>query len=113
VTTVPCAGLWRIFDSTKLADHQEAAALCATCPILEDCNASLTETLKRAYKKRHGPRGTWAGQLLGHAPEAAKCGTESGYNRHRKRGERPCDACRVERSRMALVRVQRRRQVSS
>ena len=60
----PCVGRHRLFDSTALTDHQEAAALCATCSDLDWCRDRLAEAIE-AGKAGGTPQGTWAGQLVG------------------------------------------------
>lgn len=46
--------------------HQEAAALCAACPALDACARLLHDTmLDFGYGPNRGPRGTWAGRLVG------------------------------------------------
>lgn len=62
---VPCAGLWRLFDSTSLEDHDRAKKLCAVCPALASCRDLLAETRRTAYAPSYGPAGTWAGELVG------------------------------------------------
>lgn len=60
----PCYGKPRLFDSTHLADHKIAAALCATCPAIEAC-ARLLDDERRSRQHGAGPMGTWAGKLVG------------------------------------------------
>ena len=64
----PCAGKWRLFDSTDPADHIEAREICAACPLIEDCRRRLEQAnvSARAVARGGGPRGTWAGELVGH-----------------------------------------------
>lgn len=100
--TVPCAGKWALFDSTRPDHHREAAAICATCPLahLAACRANLEQTLRLAHR-RGGPRGTWAGQLVGETAaekqrrtaNPREHGTDRGYHQHRHVGEPACDAC--------------------
>jgi hypothetical protein len=62
----PCAGQWKLFDSTDLVDHVRARQLCETCPIRATiCTDSLKAAKKEAgkYGANYGPLGTWAGQL--------------------------------------------------
>lgn len=63
MTTPPCAGRWKLFDSTDPHDHQTAAAICATCPMIEACRTQLAATRADAHG-HYGPQGTWAGQLV-------------------------------------------------
>lgn len=66
----PCAGLWRLFDSTDDADHERAAALCATCPMIDACrerrDLAARKVAGRGHPMFYGPRGTWAGELVRH-----------------------------------------------
>jgi len=48
----PCRGRSALFDATDYASHRQAAALCATCPIIETCR-----------ELRNGAEGTWGGKL--------------------------------------------------
>lgn len=80
----------------------ELLELCATCPVRREC---VTDAIRR-----RDPCGWWGGlspqarrQLDRHGPlpdvmvpgrDVQVCGTESGHNRHRSRGEAPCEACR-------------------
>lgn len=61
----PCAGQWELFDSTDYFDHRRARQLCETCPMLAACAGLLQDARKTALNARNGPRGTWAGQLVG------------------------------------------------
>jgi hypothetical protein len=58
-----CDGKYDLFESTSPADHEAASALCLDeCPLLSQC-AELLQDTQRTWPG--GPRGTWAGQLLG------------------------------------------------
>ena len=48
------------------------------------------------------------GRCAAHAKPAAACGTPSGYNAHRDRGERPCDLCKQAAARYQRDRKSRR-----
>lgn len=61
----PCAGMWDLFDSTDWFDHRRAKQLCDTCPMIAACRESLAEARSTQYSAYYGPRGTWAGELLG------------------------------------------------
>lgn len=94
--TAPCVGRSELFDSRDLNDHQEAKQLCRTCPIILECAGLLRDALA-AVTDRHngGPQGTWAGRFVGR-PETrvhAECGTDSGYYRHNRNGEKACEPC--------------------
>lgn len=60
----PCSGRSDLFDSVNIHDHRFARSLCAECPLLATCTAEL-EATRRAAKPGYGPRGTWAGRLVG------------------------------------------------
>lgn len=60
----PCTGHWDLFDSVNVHDHRFARSLCAACPLIVACTAELHAT-RRAAKPGYGPRGTWAGRLVG------------------------------------------------
>lgn len=63
-----CRGMHQLFDSTHLADHTKAAAICATCPVILACRTHLHREMDIARTLAAtggGPRGTWAGQLVG------------------------------------------------
>lgn len=69
-TIPPCAGLWALFDSTDPGDHARAAALCATCPIVDHCRRQLEAARADALMGekngvKYGPQGTWAGEAVG------------------------------------------------
>jgi hypothetical protein len=96
-----------LFDSTDTKDHAEAAAICATCPMLTACRKLLDATAQEyGYDYSFGPRGTWAGKYLappkprrvGPTPPPRtrpECGTEAGYQQHRAHKQKACDACRI------------------
>lgn len=66
-----CAGQSALFDSRLREDHQQARALCDTCPVFAACWDHL-QAVKRAPKHLGGsPEGTWAGQLFGEQSESA------------------------------------------
>lgn len=67
-TTPPCTGKWDLFDSTDPRKHTEARALCASCPMLQECYERLQLSLQVDTSAR--PRGTWAGMLLGRGSES-------------------------------------------
>lgn len=61
----PCHGRATLFEATTIAAHEEARALCATCPVLAACEATLRDTMRaHGYGPHYGPRGTWAGRLV-------------------------------------------------
>jgi hypothetical protein len=60
----PCLGRWSLFDSTNVHSHRVARSICAACPFIAECAEEL-EATRRAAKPGYGPRGTWAGRLVG------------------------------------------------
>lgn len=61
-----CLGKDKLFDSTHPTHHAEAKALCDTCPAIDLCREELRAVIAdHGYDKQKGPRGTWAGILLG------------------------------------------------
>ena len=72
---------------------RRAKKICATCPVQDEC---LADALR--YGDREGIR---AGlnvkqrrKLYPRPPRVAQCGTDSGYYRHRDRGEDACVDCK-------------------
>jgi hypothetical protein len=61
-TIPPCVGLHDLFDATDAWNHAKAAALCATCPLIDACAKRLAELQTAASVYGH-PEGTWAGRL--------------------------------------------------
>lgn len=81
-----CKGQHELFDSVDLADHEEAAAICATCPARLACLQELHKLTIYADPNQGGPVGTWAGQLIGATRKTAlerlrEHGTSKGYYR--------------------------------
>lgn len=64
-----CAGLWKLFDSPEREHHEAAAAICATCPMLNTCRAELATAKLLTPACYEGPTGTWAGALVGSGRE--------------------------------------------
>lgn len=105
-------------DGAMAAIHA-ARAVCAGCPVAEPC---------LAWALAHDEPGIWAGTTANDRqrirrgeplperkapaakaePSKAPCGTPAAYMRHRRRGEKACDACR-EAQRLKTAR--RRREV--
>lgn len=93
----------------------EARAACAGCPVAAEC---------LMYALNNGERhGLWGGkspkqrrtirrQLIANGTivpkpkpyaNAAKCGTRSGYNTHRRRGEEACGPCKAAQAQRASL----------
>lgn len=97
----------RVGDEMKAVDYApEARAACAGCPVAAEClmyalnNAERyglwggkTPLQRRSIRRRLIAQGAIKPQPgRGAEPE---CGTRSGYNTHRRRGEEACGECRV------------------
>jgi WhiB family transcriptional regulator, redox-sensing transcriptional regulator len=106
-----CKGSTHLFFPEKGGDSwnlsRKAKAICAGCPVIAECaEAGLYEF-----------HGIWAGMSRDERqavrsslrPEI-RCGTASGYRRHRSRAEEPCEPC-CEAQRV-YERERRRRRVS-
>lgn len=83
----------------ELHSAQTAKAVCSSCPVQADC---LNEVL--TMPRDWSQHGIWAGtspkDRRGMRAErkpsrsVAACGTNAGYQRHRRADEQPCQACR-------------------
>lgn len=89
-TQPPCFGLHKLFDSGFRHDHQRAKAICADCPLITTC---------RTTPAPPDFQGTWAGIGYGihaehsHRTRPHQHGTSSGYRKHLRLHELPCDDC--------------------
>lgn len=83
---------------TDALDAVRAEAVCATCPVTDDClRAGINE-----------PFGVWGGVFRTKSRRAlaapavrhypAVCGTLAGWSAHQARREAPCEDCRAARS---------------
>lgn len=79
------------FAAPRTEAGQRAARICAMCPVRADCTSAV-DPAADAW----GRRGDRLGKMERPLP---KCGTRSGYDGHRQRGETPCAACRTANSR--------------
>lgn len=97
--------------------REEAIRICSGCPVRVEC---------ADWAARHRPPfGVWAG-----VPESERdtttarpsrwseanlrpCGTVAAYQRHLRRGETPCEACRFEWSAATKAARQRRREAEA
>ncbi|KRV48796.1 hypothetical protein AQ490_23280 [Wenjunlia vitaminophila] len=96
----PCAGRWELFDTATPEHQDEAARLCARCPVRDACAAHAGSTRE--------PAGIWAGltprdrrvpDLDDDAHPRAECGTEGAWRQHVRRREQcqPCQAAHEHR----------------
>jgi hypothetical protein len=76
-------------NATQRLQAATAAKVCETCPVRKTC---------REQAEARGEKfGVWGGKNFD--PQASttlhpfRCGTYSGYGRHRKLGEAPCEPC--------------------
>jgi hypothetical protein len=97
-----CKGATAVFytDSRR----NEALAICRRCPVLEPCRAdTLAEDLTEV--RARNIQGVRAGMLATERrahyvnaqfvePPDITHGTLSGYQKHQRHGERPCEECR-------------------
>ena len=91
MTPPPCVGEHNLFDSTDPADHRQAAAICATCPMTTSCQARLHEAMTTA-RVGCGPEGTWAGKLYG-APAGSLSIAKARADEEAQYGEAEARAC--------------------
>lgn len=97
-----------LFHPPRGGDHQRALRVCRACPVADHCleyalsvnprddqgiwGGTSQEQRKRLRKSRGittvtVPRDT--------TRQPAGCGTDAGYQRHRRNNEPVCDACRA------------------
>lgn len=86
-----------------------AKAACRTCPIVADCLAWALDT-REPYAIAGATTPRERTKILNRPGAATSaCGTRKGYERHRRRGEKPCDRCRNA----ARIYSQQRRQAAA
>lgn len=76
------------------ARHREAAQVCRReCRAVEACLARK----ERLHAAKRPTAGVWGGQEpdSGGRPRRHGCGTDAGYQRHRRNGEAVCGECAV------------------
>lgn len=85
-------GEWESLKDAR-ARHEVAARICRSeCDALVACQARRD----RLHAAKRLTAGVWAGQEPsrgGGRPRRSGCGTDAGYQAHRKAGEPVCDAC--------------------
>lgn len=62
-TPPPCVGKAWLFDAIDVRSHEQARAICSTCPVIVACRGRLRE-VQASSMPAYGPEGTWAGVLL-------------------------------------------------
>ncbi|MFE0039392.1 WhiB family transcriptional regulator [Streptomyces sp. NPDC059015] len=102
----------RGYDGRNMPTVAAAQAICDRCPVAEQCLAlALVAEGRSNGLLRHGIYGgTTPNDRLaisrGTTPrQPAKCGTRSGYKRHRREGTRPCADCRTANARYVTARI--------
>jgi hypothetical protein len=79
-----------IFFSSNLGDRHEARRICLSCPVIEQC---------ADHRRATSSTGIWGGSVITQAPSRSpfrdepKHGTDGGYQKHRRLGTPPCNAC--------------------
>lgn len=84
-------------------DSQVALMVCRVCPVAAECEA-LWRSLPAALRKH----GIWAGRHRAVPSCGDVQGTRAGIQRHERRGERLCPACREARNEHLRARRARR-----
>lgn len=74
LTGALCVGQHELFDSPFPDDLEEAATICARCPVIAACEARFIQavTAPNILPGRYGPRGMWAGKPRGPVDARAK-----------------------------------------
>lgn len=106
------------------ADPRSCRKVCAGCPVLAECRE---RTLRMSPLPSDG---IWAGMDPGQIRQAAPqvtvvqvsprpvgvttvdCGSQAGYARHDRAGEKPCAACKDAVNRLRRERARQRREAS-
>jgi hypothetical protein len=108
---------WRAHDAQIVAATRECVEICRACPVIDDCHAyamtvpadDLAEALVYAGRTREE---LIADRLCVGAEvhtRVVRCGTERGYQVHRRRGEETCQPCREAHAAVVLERRHRDR----
>lgn len=79
-----------LFFTATYEDRKEALAVCARCPVIDQCR---DDALRDLFQ--YGVRGGMSAQARAVLPRPgrAPCGTRSGYVRHLRRGDQACTPC--------------------
>lgn len=103
-------GEWESLKAAR-ARHEVAARICRSeCHALVACQARRD----RLHAAKRLTAGVWAGEAPrtgGGKKPTSGCGTAGGYQAHRKRGEKPCEACAGANRRYMAAYMARRRSV--
>jgi WhiB family redox-sensing transcriptional regulator len=88
-----------VFFPTQGGDAATPKRICMACPVRQQClDYALAQPeltgIWGGTSHRQREKIRWASPTPG-KQRVARCGTESGYTRHRRWGEDPCDACKA------------------
>jgi WhiB family redox-sensing transcriptional regulator len=74
---------------------EEAEMVCAGCPVRERCreHKKATGAASGIWGGSRSARGATSPSMGGNVGNGSVCGTEKGYQRHRRKHERACQAC--------------------
>jgi hypothetical protein len=96
------------YTPESYADDQECLAICAKCPVRRDClQMALEDASTNAQFGIYGGMSARQRKSLRRAAQPSRQGrqrtpidhgTDSGYQKHIRRGEAPCSACRAARA---------------
>lgn len=100
-------------DQPCKSAYAQALAICKTCEVLVECLDDADATEYRGDHYLFGVRGgetpkERGARRRGAIPRKVTCGTEAGYDKHRKAHEKPCAACTAAHARNAQRRVRAR-----
>lgn len=87
---------WFFPDPFDAATARKAKAVCAECPVISDCLAFAVANDERGIwggTEDRDRRGLQARPLVRRPRQPIQHGTSAGYQAHRRRGEKPCQAC--------------------
>lgn len=114
----------RMFFPEKGVNVAYAKGVCARCQVREQCLeyamqsvevhgvwGGLTHRERVALRREQRiEQGLPANGPMPSQRSVAKCGTVSGYNRHRREGEETCELCRAAHNLASSERVRRHRE---
>ena len=111
-----CHGMTEVFfapagerEPERLIRLEVARDLCGRCPVRVECEEFGREERYGMWGGLEDGDRAKAREAAG-ARKAAKCGTSSGYARHRRRDEEPCDDCKkAKQAANAAQRARRQR----
>jgi WhiB family redox-sensing transcriptional regulator len=97
-----CAGSAVDFFPDERANPAPALQICRSCPVTREC---------LAYARKYKQAGIWGGMTEKQRKRRSKepptlkpCGTVAAFQRHVRRCETPCEACRDAKNRDQLSR---------